>query len=406
MKLLYITNDRIPTNWANAIQIMKTCESLSKYGLSVELVIPFQHKMYIQNTKTNIWDYYNVTEKFNITRIHSINLRVYEESQFLNRLLPAWLSYILYRIQDISFGFFSSLYALLKKADVYYSRSLFCLLIPYLFRKRVIYESHDMPRYKISRQLSLWLFKRIFGLVVINSTLKEHFIREGIPEGNILVADNGVDLTLFKNTDQIDARGKLNIPKDKKIICYTGHLLKWKGVYVLADSMKSLPEYLLYIVGGNKLHQEQYSEFIQKRGLANIVVVGQVKPSLIPLYLAASDVVVLPNILIENEDGWYTSPLKLFEYLSSGKPIVATDIMPMGGILNNQNAMLVAPNDAHELARGIKRVIDDQEFARRIVKKAQFVVKKYTWDKRAGKIVYFINRMSEGNRNISKDGPQ
>ncbi len=260
-----------------------------------------------------------------------------------------------------------------------------------------------MPRYKISRQLSLWLFKRIFGLVVINSTLKEHFIREGIPEGNILVADNGVDLTLFKNTDQIDARGKLNIPKDKKIICYTGHLLKWKGVYVLADSMKLLPEYLLYVVGGNKLHQKKYLEFIQERGLANIVVVGQVKPSLIPLYLAASDVVVLPNILIENEDGWYTSPLKLFEYLSSGKPIVATDIIATSGILNNQNAMLVAPNDAHELARGIKRVIDDQEFARRIVKKAQVLVKHYTWDKRAEKIVYFINKMSEVNRNISKN---
>ena len=82
---------------------------------------------------------------------------------------------------------------------------------------------------------------------------------------------------------------------------------------------------------------------------------------------------------------------------------MATDIMPMGGILNNQNAMLVAPNDAHELARGIKRVIDDQEFARRIVKKAQVMVKHYTWDKRAEKIVYFINKMSEVNRNISKD---
>ena len=154
------------------------------------------------------------------------------------------------------------------------------------------------------------------------------------------------------------------------------------------------------------MHQDKYLEFIRKRGVANIEVVGQVKPSLIPLYLAASDVVVLPNILIENEDGWYTSPLKLFEYLSSGKPIVATDIMPTSGILNNQNAMLVAPNDAHELARGIKRVIDDQEFAIRIVKKAQVMVKHYTWDKRAEKIVYFINKMSEGNRNISKDRPQ
>lgn len=402
MKLLYITNDRIPTNWANAIQIIKTCESLSKCGLSVELVIPFQRKMYIQNTKTNIWDYYDVTEKFNITRIHSINLRVYEESRFFYRLLPAWLRYILYRIQDISFGFSTSLYAPFKKADVYYSRSFFCLVIPTLLKKQVIYESHEMPRHKLSKKLSLWLFKRITGLVVVSSILKEHYIKEGIPERKILVAENGVDLKVFKIINQLDARKELNIPKDKKIICYTGALSEWKGIFILANSMKLLPEYLLYVVGGNELQQKKYLEFIQKRGLANIVVVGQVEPSLIPLYLAASDVVVLPNILTDNE-AWYTSPLKLFEYLSSGKPIVATDTIPMVDILNNQNAMLVAPDNVHELANGIKRVIEDKEFARRIVNKAQVVVKNYTWGKRAKKILDFINKICEVNRNLSKD---
>jgi len=259
-----------------------------------------------------------------------------------------------------------------------------------------------MPRYKFSKKLSLWLFKRITGLVVTSSILKEHYIKEGISERKILVAENGVDLKVFKIINQLDARKELNIPKDKKIICYTGALSEWKGVFILADSMKLLPEYLLYVVGGNELQQKEYLEFIQKKGVSNIVAVGQVKPSLIPLYLAAADVVVLPNILNTNE-AWYTSPLKLFEYLSSGKPIVATDIRPTGDILNNQNAMLVKSNDAHELANGIKRVIEDKELSRRIVEKAQETVKHYTWDKRAEKIINFINKMCEVNRNISKD---
>ena len=81
----------------------------------------------------------------------------------------------------------------------------------------------------------------------------------------------------------------------------------------------------------------------------------------------------------------------MFEYMSSGSPIVASDILSFRDILNEKNSVLVAPDDPKEMADGIKIVCEDDELARRISSNALSDVAKYSWINRAKNIEDFIN---------------
>jgi len=118
----------------------------------------------------------------------------------------------------------------------------------------------------------------------------------------------------------------------------------------------------------------------------------------VPRYLKAADVVVLPNSRNSRQkrfsiySRYDTSPIKLFEYLASGAPIVASDLPSIREIVSEEEVFFVKPDDPQELAQGIERLLTDQEFARTLSSRALERSKEYTWEKRAKKIVEFINR--------------
>ena len=86
----------------------------------------------------------------------------------------------------------------------------------------------------------------------------------------------------------------------------------------------------------------------------------------------------------------YTSPLKLFEYMASKRPIIASDLPSIREILNTENAILVKPGSAKALANAIKFALENPDFCAKISKQAYKDVQKYTWEKRAKRILEFI----------------
>jgi glycosyltransferase involved in cell wall biosynthesis len=90
----------------------------------------------------------------------------------------------------------------------------------------------------------------------------------------------------------------------------------------------------------------------------------------------------------------------MFEYMAAGKPIVATKLPAVMEVLKDGvNAVLVEPDNPAALARGIQHIVLDQAFARKIGENARRDVNNYTWQRRAGKILEFINSsMSEKRR--------
>ncbi|MCD6283897.1 glycosyltransferase family 4 protein [bacterium] len=387
-KIIYIANARMPTEKAHGIQIMKMCEAFSQQGIKTELVVPWR----FNKIKENSFDYYQIKRIFKIKKLPSLDL------------IPLGLPKIGFWIQGFSFALSVFFYLLFKKTDIIYSRDPFSLLLLSFLNKNLVYEAHTFPSHFFWYK---YFFKKIKGLITITEKLKEEFIRYGMSSEKILVAPDGVDLTEFQVSESKEGcRRKLNLPINKKIVLYTGHLYQWKGAQILAKAVKFLGEDILVIfVGGTKNDISRFK--VENCKFKNILVIGQKPHSEIPFWLKAADILVLPNSGTEKISKYWTSPLKLFEYMASQKPIVASDLPSIREILyppliptfkeggNNRggigNAILVEPDNPKALAEGIEFVLKNPDLSAKISEQAYKDVKKYTWKKRAEKILNFLN---------------
>ncbi len=367
MKLKYIVNARIPTEKAHGIQIMKMCEVYAKQGIEVELIVPLRFNV----IRDNPFDYYNIKENFKITKIFCLDL--------------VRLSYGGFWIQRISFLFFSKIYSLFKKYDILYTRDEFCGL----FFKNFILEIHSFPD-KL-RRIHRKVYLKAKKCVVLTSFLKKKIIeRIGISENKILISPDGVDLNQFDiQIPKTDARKKLKLPLDQKIVLYTGHLYDWKGAQVLAHASKFVEEDVVIVfVGGTEKDIENFKA--KNKENKNILVLGQKPHKDIPLYLKSADILVLPNSGQQNISKFYTSPMKLFEYMAVQRSIVASNLPSIREVLNENNSILVESDNPEKLAQAINNLSDNQELIKKIVSQAYQDVQNYSWEKRAEKILKFV----------------
>lgn len=374
MKILYIANARIPTEKAHGVQIMKMCEALARQGAQLELILPKR----VNPIREEAFDYYKVERLFSIVRIACLDLL------FLSFFKP-----LSYWIESVSFGLFLWFYFLSRRlANVIYTRDLLSVAFLPKHQSILVYEVHNLPQ-KVG-----WfyrhLLKKIDKLVVISHGLKEDFIKLGFEPQKILVAPDGVDIKQFSIADSpAECRKRLGLPLDKKIAVYTGHLYLWKGAFTALEAAKHLPEVLFIFVGGTKEDIELFKFNIQYP-ISNIQVVGHRPHFEIPYWLKAADVLLLPNSAKDRISARYTSPMKLFEYMASGAPIVASDLPSIREILSPDSAVLVKPDNAPALSQGINKVLLNKDFADKIARQAQTMSLLYSWNKRAENISFFL----------------
>jgi len=377
MKLFYIANARIPTEKAHGIQIMKMCEAFVKCGLEVELIIPKRRNP----IKEDVFKYYGIETRFAIQTIFSLDLLGIKHIERL----------ALY-IQALTFAFSVLFYSLLNykkfRRSILYFRDEFSPWLLSVFYKNTFLEIHAFGnRFNYYKQL----FSKISGFVLITQKAELEFLKLGVAKEKILTAPDGVDLEKFNlNLSKEQARERLNLPLGKKLIIYSGHLYNWKGVGDLAESSKYLPEdYLIIFVGGVRNDAREFSAIHKDN--KKIIIEGQKHYHQIPIYLKAADVLVLSNKTGSDLSMKYTSPLKMFEYMASKRPIIATDLPSIREVLSESNAVIVKPDNPEDLARGIKKVLVGDKLSAEIAGRAYEDAKNYTWEKRAERILEFIN---------------
>jgi len=375
MKIIYIANIRMPTEKAHGIQIMKMCEAFANSKLNksikLELVVP-QRFNYI---KDNPFEYYGVEKNFKIKKLPCLDLIPLDK--YIGHL-GSW-------IESMTFNFFVFPYILFKKTDIIYTRDKFSLFL-ILFKKNLVFEAHTFPKNYFMYSL---FFKKLKKIIVITQKLKDFFIEKGISADKILVASDGVDLEKFniKNTQE-ECRKRLSLPLDKKIVLYTGHLYEWKGAQTLAKASQFLPKDMeIYFIGGT---DKDVRRFKTQNSKLKIKIVGYKPHSEIPFWLKAADVLVLPNSAKKEISKYWTSPLKMFEYMASKRPIIASDLPSIREILNENNAFLVEPDSPEKLAEGIKDALKNPKFSSKILNQAFQDVQNYTWQKRAKNILEFL----------------
>ena len=372
-KIIYLANIRLPTEKAHGIQVAKMCEALAEQGLEVELMAPNR----LNSIKDDVFNYYGIKKNFILNKLPCIDL--------ISR--AAWLGRIAYWVEALSFAW--SVKKHLKDfSGSIYTRELgnIAFLGP---NNRIMYEAHNLPK-RPNALYRHWL-KKINNLAVITRGLKDDFIALGFSAERILVAPDAVDLKVFSISDsKIYCRKRLNLPLNRRIVLYAGHLYDWKGADTLLGAAKLLPECLLIFVGGTNVDVANFRKKAQSNQAENGLIVGHRPAGEIPAYLCAADVLVLPNSAKSTISARYTSPLKLFEYMASRRPIIASDLPSLREILTEEIAIFFKPDDSQSLAEGIKSSFDNPAVAAKKAETAYLKAQNYTWDKRAEEIINFL----------------
>ncbi len=291
--------------------------------------------------------------------------------------------------------------AILAKTDVFHLgkpqpiNGLAALVGARLFRRKPLYLDCDDYEAESNRFSAAWQ-KRAFVLFEDNLpkftkgvTVNTRFLAErnaalGYPKERIVYVPNGIDRDRFGHVDSQLVQGlreSLGL-KGKKVVLYVGSLsLANHPVGLLLEAFailsRRIKEAVLVLVGGG----EDYDLIccrVREMGLGDrVIVVGRVEPHFVPYYLKLGHVSVDP--VYDDVVARARSPLKLFESMALGVPVVTGDVGDRREILG-QAGLLVAPGDAEALAEGIMAMLQDEDRAKAMAEAALEMRERYYWD--------------------------
>jgi len=374
MKVYYLINARFPTERAHGIQIAKMSEAFVREGVDITLVLP-KRKTVAENSDK----FYGLSYKIPYIKLPVIDTYNRGKWGFIIASLSFMCSYFIYFLWKKIRGINYVVYTI--DMDQFSFALIPFLGVPYFT------ETHDAKKKDF---LHKFFMKRVMGVITINQLIKERMVsRFGIPPSNVLVYPNAIDLELFDlKESKEEARKKCSIDHDRKIVLYSGKMYGWKGFSVFIDAAKILGDRVdLYIVGGTK---EELVSLTKDQIPSNIVCVGQKVYTEIPLWLKTADVLLVLGTRENEYSYYYTSPMKLYEYMAAKKNIVASRTPAIAQMTNSNEVTFYEPDNATSLAKSIIEALVDSNLqsARRAC--AYQKVKKYTWKGRAAKVREFM----------------
>ncbi|MCG3654171.1 glycosyltransferase family 4 protein [Aliarcobacter butzleri] len=387
MNLVYISNTRIPSEKANSYQSMVMCEAFSKYFNKVEFWYPDGRTTKEMEKIDDAFDFYQVERLFELKKVSYLDSDI-----FFGRISLIW-----FLLKNISFAFnYIKELKKIKDETIIFSRDVIGLYFLNfakrinLIKQNVYFEAHIYSK-KISNSC-----KNIDGLIVINNYLKTLYEKDGIK--NILVAHDGVKIETFKEIDEIKAKNFLNLNKDIKYLTYVGRFNTMgneKGIPEIIESYSHLrnSSLKLLFVGGPLDNLSFYYDVAKKFNVNknDLIFIDRQPVSELYKYISASSILLMP-FPYNTHYAYYMSPLKMFEYMASKRPIVASKLPSICEVLENKkNAVLCEPDNPKDLADKINWVLEND--CTDIVNQAYVDVQEYTWDKRAKNIKDFMEKL-------------
>jgi glycosyltransferase involved in cell wall biosynthesis len=175
----------------------------------------------------------------------------------------------------------------------------------------------------------------------------------------------------------------------RPIAAYAGHLYPWKGVDVFVRALALAPDVAGLIIGGHpqEADRARIERLAEEVGVSDrLEITGLVAPPDVAAHLARASMLSLPNTATAISER-YTSPLKLFEYLWTGLPIVASDLPAIREVLTHgRTAWLVPPGEPHALAAAWRTLAADPALSTTLGSAARAMAPDFTWSKRAERL--------------------
>jgi len=247
-------------------------------------------------------------------------------------------------------------------------------------------------------QIAIWDYieiltaKKSDAVIAVTQRIKEILIKRGVDENKIIVIPNGADVNLFRPISDVIAvnklRNKYSINENTCVVIFVGNLAYWQGVEYLIQSaplvLKAVPDTMFFIVGEGELKNELISLAKKVGVLDKCIFTGNIPYEKVPLYMNMADVCVVPKKVL----GFGYSPLKLYEYMACGKPVIATDTAGFEIVRQYNTGILVNPENPEEFSNAIIKLLQNKKLREQMgANGRELVVREYSWESTAKKTI-------------------
>ena len=387
---------------ANAVQTYSTLRELRTQHPNLQIIIP---RMTVE---ANPFDTLDVTyvPRIGIGRLS----RLYKSTlwYYAERTVFAWIVLVLLWVKTQR-G---------TKTDVVYVREVICAFwlsqwAPRLLGAKVVYEVHHIEATNHSRPKEQWASRLVehidnvtlrkpTRLVSLTSTFRTLLHQQGLrAEHAVDILPDAYNANIYHPSDQQSARSSLNIPPQITMVCYAGLTFAYRRLELLVEAYAQLPQALqadtwLYFVGGRPqevvtLTQQCVALGIQQR----VVFTGVQSQPVVAQFLAASDILVIPDTVTDET----ASPLKLFEYMATGRVVVCPEMQSLREIIGADGAAVFERGSVTALTAQLISLIANPSTRADIAARGLEAVAPHTYQNRATRLIAVCRTAVSEHRN-------
>jgi glycosyltransferase involved in cell wall biosynthesis len=367
--ITYISKSKIPSRHANSVQVVNMISAFSMLMDTIEVHLPGGLSQKIRLLTNTLFKNYGKSVPSNadvfFSKDSSSNKHHFEDN-VLGKLRP-------------------------NSSRLVFTRSPYVAWKLVEQQRPVIFESHWFSRDKkeipLPRFASLISTSTNSGVVTTSPAITSAYIEAGLDQSRILTVSNSVDVDTFAKS-QPGGLGKLFGPQvyQKATFVYTGSLGEGKGAQFLASASASLENIHVAIIGGN---DKEIQNLRETSGNPSTLFLHPAVPHKdIPAILQDATGLIMPYSN-EGSLSLYMCPLKMFEYLATGKPVISADLPAMKTILaHEQNAFLFQPCSTSSFKEQIFNILNMSDSQAKALRDKQFdTISRFTWANRAKTIL-------------------
>lgn len=389
--LALIANARMPSQRAQSLQVLQVAAAFARAGALTNLLHARRFPTPPLPPGLDLFEYYGVGPgaRPTVTAIPC--------TDWIDRV-PTKFQYLPARMQELTFARNAAKFVknsgskgrvISREAES--ARSLLAGSNPHA---NVYIEVHRVPGGKTRKRWLLEAAAGARGVIAISGGVREDLVALGIPSADILVEHDGFEAG-HPAISKHDARSKLGIEPGASVVVYTGGLLDWKGVDLVVDAATNLPGVTFLIAGGMDRDVEKlrarYLANVKNGAPQNVRMDGFVAPTEVRTYLAAADLGLVPNRSKPAISAKYTSPLKVFEAMQAGLPLVVSDLPSLREILSPDEVRFFAADDATALGTAIESSLSDAGRLAQMAARMKKLANDHSWDARAMRILAWMD---------------
>lgn len=383
MEIAYVHSLPLPSKSASGVHVAKMCEALTSHGHSVRLLYPNRKDLGLEE---DIHEFYGIQEPFDVNPMPWPELKGRYFAFSLTAATQAWR----------------------QGADLFYTRTCGPAYFATLLGIPTVLERH-FPIGEDASIIRRGMTRRLLDsgslecLVVVTDALADYYAdRYRIEEEDIIVAHDAAEEPT--GDDPMALAGSFRVG-------YVGSLYEGRGIDILSRAAEECPWADIHIAGGSEQEVEDWRE--RTNHLDNMHFHGYIPHAAVGGYLRGCDVLAAPyqrgvEMFGGNVDiGQWMSPLKIFEYMASGTPMVLSLPPGVEGLIEDEeHALLCPPDDVEAWAQALERLRDDPELSRDLAKKAREEwTSHYTWQARAERLLKSIPANPESNLETQDEAP-